>query len=120
MSTEGLYDQRLRLDFYIIAHGVACAKDVPYGSFIPVLPKEEGTFTGGSNADCLVDVSGFGRNIEFTAYPVPFDKEVNIKYAFDFDTNVKIEVFRNSPGHCPPQVQHLRRRDFQIYLSPPH
>ncbi|WP_299334185.1 T9SS type A sorting domain-containing protein [uncultured Psychroserpens sp.] len=31
--------------------------------------------------------------IDFTAYPVPFDKEVNIAYSFEFDTNVTIELF---------------------------
>ena len=31
--------------------------------------------------------------IDFTAYPVPFDKEVNISYTFEFDTDVTIEMF---------------------------
>ncbi|WP_120200788.1 proprotein convertase P-domain-containing protein, partial [Ichthyenterobacterium magnum] len=31
--------------------------------------------------------------IDFTAYPVPFDKEVNIAYTFEFETNVTIELF---------------------------
>ena len=31
--------------------------------------------------------------IDFTAYPVPFDNEVNISYTFEFDTNVTIELF---------------------------
>ncbi|NNL31604.1 MAG: T9SS type A sorting domain-containing protein [Flavobacteriaceae bacterium] len=31
--------------------------------------------------------------LDFTAYPVPFDKEVNIKYNFEFDTDVTIEVY---------------------------
>ena len=31
--------------------------------------------------------------LDFTAYPVPFDKEVNISYTFDFETNVTIELF---------------------------
>jgi hypothetical protein len=26
-------------------------------------------------------------------YPVPFDKEVFAKYYFDYDTNVKVEIF---------------------------
>lgn len=31
--------------------------------------------------------------IDFTAYPVPFDNEVNIAYSFEFDTNVTIQLF---------------------------
>ncbi|MBT8231660.1 MAG: T9SS type A sorting domain-containing protein, partial [Bacteroidia bacterium] len=31
--------------------------------------------------------------IDFTAYPVPFDKEVSVKYNFEFDTDVTIQVF---------------------------
>ncbi|MBR9914420.1 MAG: T9SS type A sorting domain-containing protein, partial [Algicola sp.] len=31
--------------------------------------------------------------IDFTAYPVPFDNEVNIAYSFEFETNVTIELF---------------------------
>jgi hypothetical protein len=31
--------------------------------------------------------------LDFTAYPVPFDKEVTISYNFDFDTDVKVEVY---------------------------
>nr|WP_321223158.1 T9SS type A sorting domain-containing protein [uncultured Psychroserpens sp.] len=31
--------------------------------------------------------------IDFTAYPVPFDNEVNIAYSFEFDTDVTIELF---------------------------
>uniref|UniRef100_UPI0026129C29 T9SS type A sorting domain-containing protein n=2 Tax=uncultured Psychroserpens sp. TaxID=255436 RepID=UPI0026129C29 len=31
--------------------------------------------------------------VDFKAYPVPFDKEVNISYSFEFDTNVTIELF---------------------------
>ncbi|WP_157717189.1 T9SS type A sorting domain-containing protein [Formosa sp. Hel1_31_208] len=34
-----------------------------------------------------------GTEIDFTAYPVPFDKEVNIAYSFEFETNVTIELF---------------------------
>jgi len=31
--------------------------------------------------------------LDFTAHPVPFDKEVNITYNFDFDTDVTIQLF---------------------------
>ncbi|OIQ28571.1 MAG: hypothetical protein BM564_09250 [Bacteroidetes bacterium MedPE-SWsnd-G2] len=31
--------------------------------------------------------------LDFTAYPVPFDKEVNIAYNFDFKTDVTVELF---------------------------
>lgn len=79
--------------FYVIAHSVACGEDIPQGSFIPTSPMEHGSFTGGTDPDCEVDVSGWGRNVNFTAYPVPFDKKVNIRYAFDYETNIKIEVF---------------------------
>jgi len=37
--------------------------------------------------------AGKGVELDFTAYPVPFDREVNIKYNFEFSTDVTIQVF---------------------------
>ena len=69
----------------------------PPTMFIPGYPNAGGTFVDVVDyenlAECTVDTSGWGRIVEFTAYPVPFDKKVNIRYAFEFDTAVKIEVF---------------------------
>ncbi|WP_139002668.1 T9SS type A sorting domain-containing protein [Hyunsoonleella aestuarii] len=48
---------------------------------------EEGTCNPPSTDDSL------SKTLDFKAYPVPFDQEVNIKYSFDYDTDVKIEVF---------------------------
>ncbi|WP_211242160.1 T9SS type A sorting domain-containing protein [Pontimicrobium aquaticum] len=37
--------------------------------------------------------SGVDTTVDFRAYPVPFNGEVTIAYNFDFDTNVKVEVY---------------------------
>jgi hypothetical protein len=79
--------------FHVIAHAVACGENIPEGSFIPTSPMEHGSFEGAIDPDCKVDVSDFGRVADFTAYPVPFKNDVNIKYSFDYDTKVTIEVF---------------------------
>ena len=33
-----------------------------------------------------------GVELDFLAYPVPFDRDVNVKFNFEFDTDVTIEV----------------------------
>jgi hypothetical protein len=33
------------------------------------------------------------QSVKFTAYPVPFDDYLNIKYNFSYDTFVKIELY---------------------------
>ena len=43
--------------------------------------------SGGSSA------RGGDVELDFTAYPVPFKERVNVRFDFDFDTPVKIEVF---------------------------
>ena len=56
---------------------------------------EEGDQTGGATASApdAGDETLKGVEIDFTAYPVPFDKEVNIKLDFEFDTDATIEVY---------------------------
>jgi len=34
----------------------------------------------------------FGVELDFAAYPVPFDRDVNVKFNFEFDTDVTIDV----------------------------
>ncbi|RMZ51933.1 T9SS C-terminal target domain-containing protein [Flavobacteriaceae bacterium PRS1] len=75
--------------FWIITHAVVCEE---------VCRCDDDRGNGGSHeggdAACTEDkVSTETARVDFTAYPVPFDKEVTIKYSFDYDTNVKIEVF---------------------------
>ena len=36
---------------------------------------------------------GATKALDFRAYPVPFDKEVTISYDFDYDTDVRIELY---------------------------
>ncbi len=79
---------------YVIVHAVACASNVPDNgcAFIPVSRFEGDVLEGNTTCDCKADSSDF-RSVDFTAYPVPFDKEVNIKYSFDYDTDVRIDVY---------------------------
>uniref|UniRef100_UPI001F5A4B49 T9SS type A sorting domain-containing protein n=1 Tax=Aestuariivivens sediminis TaxID=2913557 RepID=UPI001F5A4B49 len=86
--------------FYFIAHAVVCDYDVPEGSEIPGLMNTY-TFDQPNEAfvypDCDVDTGGWGKledkKVSFTAYPVPFQNEVNIGYKFEYDTDVKIDVY---------------------------
>jgi len=43
--------------------------------------------------DVPTAVSTSTKSVDFTAYPVPFENEVNIKYSFDYDTKVTIDVY---------------------------
>jgi len=45
--------------------------------------------------DCesgILEVSNGEINTPFTVYPVPFDQEVFVKYTFDYDTDIVLEV----------------------------
>ena len=42
-----------------------------------------------SSAEAAPDM---GVELDFMAYPVPFDRDVNVKFNFEFDTDVTIEV----------------------------
>ncbi len=88
-------------DFYFIAHAVVCEKDIPEGCYLPGSPYEGGVFdypTSPIETDCDVDTGGWGKvanskDVTFTAYPVPFENEINISYKFDYDTYVNIDVY---------------------------
>ncbi|WP_242206540.1 T9SS type A sorting domain-containing protein, partial [Aestuariivivens insulae] len=88
-------------DFYFIAHAVVCATDIPPGLYLPASPMEGGEFAPPSESfvypDCEVDTGGWGKiedkKVSFTAYPVPFENEVNIGYKFEYDTDVTINVY---------------------------
>jgi hypothetical protein len=46
----------------------------------------------GNQAQAAPDQTDKGVALDFTAYPVPFDRDVNVKFNFEFDTDVTIEV----------------------------
>ncbi|TVZ59803.1 putative secreted protein (Por secretion system target) [Flavobacteriaceae bacterium MAR_2010_105] len=79
-------------DIYIIVHAVVC-EEVCRCS----ISEDNGgsAFNNtGESVECKIEPSDFGsRTVDFTAYPVPFENEVNVKYLFDYDTDVTIEVF---------------------------
>jgi hypothetical protein len=78
--------------FYVIAHAVACGENIPDGSYIPESPVNHGSFTGSQDPNCEVIVDEL-RAADFTAYPNPFTNEVNVKYSYDYNTKVTVEVF---------------------------
>ncbi|WMI65042.1 T9SS type A sorting domain-containing protein [Aestuariibaculum sp. YM273] len=89
-------------DFYFIAHAVVCKTDIPDGLYLPASPMEGGAFSPPSASfvypECEVDTGGWGKvgdtkAVTFTAYPVPFEEEVTVSYKFDYETNVKIDVY---------------------------
>ncbi|WP_370480355.1 HYR-like domain-containing protein, partial [Tamlana flava] len=86
---------------YVIAHAVTCeivCMCSPEES--DLLSENEGgmvSFEGGF--DCpggscepeeLVQQT---NTVDFKAYPVPFESEVTLQYTFEYDTDVKVEVF---------------------------
>ena len=102
--------------FYVIIHGVTIAEDcIDSDDDCPDVDSDtvcdvddicpDGDDTTDSDGDgipddcdyCPLDAANgcIGRigEIPFDTYPVPFKNEVNIKYQFDYDTNVTIEIF---------------------------
>uniref|UniRef100_UPI00404B6B30 HYR-like domain-containing protein n=3 Tax=Gelidibacter sp. TaxID=2018083 RepID=UPI00404B6B30 len=53
----------------------------------------EPTTANGAPISIGVEARTSQVELDFTAYPVPFDKEVNISYSFEFDTDVTIELY---------------------------
>ncbi|UKM64068.1 T9SS type A sorting domain-containing protein [Flavobacteriaceae bacterium GSB9] len=87
-------------DFYFIAHAVVCDYDVPNGAELPGLANTyefDMPNAPFNEAECNVNTDGWGKSsgdkVSFTAYPVPFENEVNVGYKFEYDTNVKIDVY---------------------------
>ncbi|WP_345007661.1 T9SS type A sorting domain-containing protein, partial [Snuella lapsa] len=77
---------------YIIAHAVTC-EEVCRCSIRPGVDDEK-TYNVDLGMSCGGEAKvAATKSVDFTAYPVPFDEEVNIKYSFDYDTDVTIEVF---------------------------
>ena len=67
-------------DFYIIIHGVSCEIACECsGGYTYTGDNGGGAFNGGS-VDCEEAPSVASKSVDFKAYPVPFDQEVNIKY----------------------------------------
>ncbi|WP_223551534.1 T9SS type A sorting domain-containing protein [Aestuariivivens sp. NBU2969] len=90
--------------FYFIAHAVICDRDIPYPDDMHIPGEkrdyDEINLEGNSSfmdTQCTVDTGGWGKledkKVSFTAYPVPFQNEVNIGYKFEYDTDVKIDVY---------------------------
>ncbi len=80
---------------YVIAHAVVCEQECSCS----VSENEGGTYSPSNNTiDCGDSVptgptSIIGRARLFSLFPNPFDREINVKYEYDFDTEVKIEIF---------------------------
>ncbi|WP_242093452.1 T9SS type A sorting domain-containing protein, partial [Aestuariivivens sediminicola] len=77
---------------YVIAHAVTC-EELCRCSDRPGVD-DGNTYTVDLGIDCGEGAKeAITKAVDFLAYPVPFDQEVNIKYSFDYDTDVNIEVF---------------------------
>ena len=50
---------------------------------------------GRANALVVMDELAYWErtSLDFTAYPVPFNNEINIQYTFGYDTRVNVEVY---------------------------
>ena len=83
-------------DFYIIIHGVSCEITCQCSGGYTYTGNDGGeAFVGDSVDGCEegANVDSASKEVTFTAYPVPFENEVNIKYSFNYETDVKIEVY---------------------------
>ncbi|WP_223548085.1 T9SS type A sorting domain-containing protein [Aestuariivivens sp. NBU2969] len=86
---------------YVIAHAVTCevlcmcslSESDLLSNNEGEMVSFEGGFTCEGGGSCEQAKVASTKDVDFTAYPVPFDQEVNIKYSFDYDTDVNIEVF---------------------------
>ncbi|MFG6688059.1 T9SS type A sorting domain-containing protein, partial [Mariniflexile sp. HNIBRBA6329] len=89
---------------YVIAHAVTCEVLCMCSSMSEILSDNENgmvSFEGGftcAGGSCEPEAAVQAKTtttkeVNFTAYPVPFESEVNIKYSFDYDTDINIEVF---------------------------
>ncbi|WP_242158387.1 T9SS type A sorting domain-containing protein, partial [Aestuariivivens sediminis] len=86
---------------YVIAHAVTCeVLCMCSPSESDLLSENEGgmvSFDGGftcaGGGSCEPELVQDLGTVDFKAYPVPFDQEVNINYSFDYDTDVSIDVF---------------------------
>ena len=86
---------------YVIAHVVACtdkSDEVAPNGFVPREGYGEFSDTppNGDYGDCVVNVDPWLRlagDSKVSAYPVPFKDQVNLRYKFDYDTNVTINVY---------------------------
>ena len=98
-------------DVYVIIHGVACEILCECSDSRLINGSEGGNAFDGASINCDNDDSdsadndsgngngkGNGRNKStaisgFDAYPVPFNEVINVKYDFEYESNVEIQIF---------------------------
>ncbi|WP_170245227.1 Ig-like domain-containing protein [Gelidibacter salicanalis] len=80
VSTYQIGPVPITAPFYVILHGVSCSS-----SSIPVLAKESIIET---DPAVLQDI----KNQNISVSPNPFINEINVKYSYNFDTDVRIEI----------------------------
>ncbi|WP_242087026.1 T9SS type A sorting domain-containing protein, partial [Aestuariivivens sediminis] len=86
---------------YVIAHAVTCeivcmcspSESDMLSNNEGGMVSFEGGFTCAGGGSCEPELVQDLETVDFKAYPVPFDQEVNINYSFDYDTDVHIDVF---------------------------
>uniref|UniRef100_UPI0024940E6A T9SS type A sorting domain-containing protein n=1 Tax=Seonamhaeicola maritimus TaxID=2591822 RepID=UPI0024940E6A len=78
-------------DMYVIIHGVVCEEICRCTP--PDSPRSGEAYPNGEAFCPNGEFYAQEKATDFTAYPVPFDSEVTIKYSFGYETDVKIEVF---------------------------
>ncbi|WP_169744660.1 T9SS type A sorting domain-containing protein [Siansivirga zeaxanthinifaciens] len=91
---------------YVIAHAVTCEELCRCSPRPGVDDGNEYTMDLGISCNAT-DKSIISKTIDFEAYPVPFNEEVNIKYNFDFDTDITIEVF-DMKGSLIKKVKNIK------------
>ena len=113
--------------FSIIVHAVVCEVVCACA----VSTGNGGVYSPASNNGivCPVGNSVSTSIIDFNAYPVPFNNELNVEYMFEFDTNVTVEVFdirgrlistvenyNYSQGQIDTSVLDMSRASDQVYF----
>ncbi|MFL1013657.1 T9SS type A sorting domain-containing protein, partial [Flavisericum labens] len=81
-------------DFWIIIHGVSCEIACECsGGYTYTGNDGGGAFNGDSVNGCDEVQARVAKTVDFKAYPVPFESEVTLQYSFDYETDVKVDVF---------------------------
>jgi len=76
---------------YIIAHAVICESSNSSYRGKKYIPTNDNVVSC-TTEDNITDLEGVNNSL-FKVYPVPFDKKINIKYLFKYDTEVTIDIY---------------------------
>ena len=89
-------DNSVSGDIYVIAHAVTC--ELICKCTDPSNGEEPAMYNLDINLNCGTSSNGIDTSLNtaeanFKVFPVPFEETITVQYSFEYDTDVKIEVF---------------------------